>query len=115
LGDHERFGGRHVRWLLNACARDAPMTLARDDLQDPVVRLLARYGGNVWQAIGSGAGPIPHDFKYWFESAGERSLELVQVEASTKSMTQPETDAQRIDSAPRKSSFEGAQFFDARR
>jgi mannose-6-phosphate isomerase-like protein (cupin superfamily) len=58
---------------------------------------------------------IPHDFKYWFESAGEQPLELIQVEASTRPMSQSDMDAQRIDVAPRKSSFEAAQFFDARR
>jgi mannose-6-phosphate isomerase-like protein (cupin superfamily) len=58
---------------------------------------------------------IPHDFKYWFESAGEHTLELIQVEAATRPLSQPESDAQRIDAAPRKSSFEAAQFFDAGR
>jgi mannose-6-phosphate isomerase-like protein (cupin superfamily) len=56
---------------------------------------------------------IPHDFKYWFESAGEQNLELIQVEASSRPLNQSEADAQRIDVAARKSSFAAAQFFDA--
>ena len=58
---------------------------------------------------------IPHDFKYWFESAGDQALELIQVEANIRSLNQSEADAQRVDAAPRKPSFEAARFFDASR
>jgi mannose-6-phosphate isomerase-like protein (cupin superfamily) len=49
---------------------------------------------------------IPRGFPYWFESAGQQDLELLQVEAFDISIrSEAEERADRIDLSPRKASY----------
>jgi mannose-6-phosphate isomerase-like protein (cupin superfamily) len=71
-----------------------------------VLRGAARFYGEgdvVVAELGAHEGIlIPRGFSYWFESAGDEPLELLQVEAFDRALSADEVMADRIDHAPQR-------------
>jgi len=57
---------------------------------------------------------VPRGFQYWFESAGDEDLELLQVEASDVAFKDATRETDRVDYAPPKPSLDSAVVIDGR-